>query len=224
MCIQTDSEGQLHSETAPGCHSGALVVVVQLLSRVWLFCNLMDCSSPGSSVHGILQARILEWVAISFSRGSSWPRDQICSSLIGRWILYCWDTKETLESLVCGSKLCLLAHLFSWCLVVVCCMLAAAAKSLESCLTLCDPIDGSPPASTFRGMLQARVLEWVAISFSNAWKVKRESEVAQSCPTLSDPMDCSSSMAPPSMGFSRQKYLEYQANWALEYRKKQAKG
>ena len=51
--------------------------------------------------------------------------------------------------------------------------------------------------------------------------MKRESEVAQSCPTLSDPMDCSSSMAPPSMGFSRQKYLEYQANWALEYRMKQ---
>ena len=45
---------------------------------------------------------------------------------------------------------------------------AAAAKSLQSCLTLCDPIDGSPPGSTIPGILQARTLEWVAISFSNA--------------------------------------------------------
>ena len=56
-------------------------------------CNPMDCSPPGSSVHGILQARILEWVAISFSRGSSQPRDQTqvsCVSCIGRQILYHW--------------------------------------------------------------------------------------------------------------------------------------
>ena len=49
---------------------------------------------------------------------------------------------------------------------------AAAAKSLQSCLTLCDPIDGSPPGPTIPGILQARTLEWVAISFSNAWKWK----------------------------------------------------
>ena len=64
-----------------------------------------------------------------------------------------------------------------------------AAKSLQSCPTLCDPIDGSPPGSPIPGILQARTLEWVAISFSNAMKVKSENEVAQSCPTLS--MDCS---------------------------------
>ena len=58
---------------------------------------------------------------------------------------------------------------------------AAAAKSLQSCPTLCNPIDGSPPGSTIPGILQARTLEWVTIS----------SEVAQSCPTLSDPMDYS---------------------------------
>ena len=45
-----------------------------------------------------------------------------------------------------------------------------AAKSLQSCPTLCDPIDGNPPGSTIPGILQARTLEWVAISFSNAWK------------------------------------------------------
>ena len=68
---------------------------------------------------------------------------------------------------------------------------AVAAKSLQSCLSLCDPVDGSPPGSPVPGILQARTLEWVAISFSNAMKVKSESEVAQSCPTLRDPMDCS---------------------------------
>ena len=49
---------------------------------------------------------------------------------------------------------------------------AAAAKSIQSCLTLCDPTDGSPPGSPGPGILQARILEWVAISFSNAWKWK----------------------------------------------------
>ena len=67
------------------------------------------------------------------------------------------------------------------------------AKSLQSCPTLCNPIDDSPPGFPVPGILQARTLEWVAISFSNAWKwkVKSKSEVAQSCLTLSDPMDCS---------------------------------
>ena len=64
------------------------------LSRVWLFVTLQDCSLPGSPVHGILQARILEWVAISFSRESSWPRDCTCISCIGRRILYSWAVGE----------------------------------------------------------------------------------------------------------------------------------
>ena len=51
-------------------------------------CDPMDCSPPGSSVHGILQARILEWVAIPFSRKSSQPRDKTCVSSIGKWVLY----------------------------------------------------------------------------------------------------------------------------------------
>ena len=64
---------------------------------------------------------------------------------------------------------------------------AAAAKLLQSCPTLCDPIDGSPPGSPVPGILQARTLEWVAISFNAwKWKVKSESEVTQSCLTLSD--------------------------------------
>ena len=57
-------------------------------------CNPMDCCTPGSSVHGISQARILEWVAISFFRGSSQIRDQTWDSCIGRWILYHWANWE----------------------------------------------------------------------------------------------------------------------------------
>ena len=70
---------------------------------------------------------------------------------------------------------------------------AAAAKSLLSCPTLCDPIDGSPLDSSVPGILQVRILEWVAISSSNAWKwkVKVKVKSLSSCPTLSDPMDCS---------------------------------
>ena len=67
---------------------------------------------------------------------------------------------------------------------------AAAAKSLQSCLTLCSPTDGSPLGSPIPGILQARTLEWVHFLLQ-CMKVKSESEVAQSRPTLSDPMDCS---------------------------------
>ena len=83
---------------------------------------------------------------------------------------------------------------------------STAAKSLQSCPTLCDPIDVSPPGSPVPGILQARTLEWVAISFSNAgkWKVKSESEVAQSC-LLATPWTAAH-QAPPYMGFSRQEY------------------
>ena len=69
------------------------------------------------------------------------------------------------------------------------CDLAAAAKSLQSCLTLCDPIDSSPPGFPMPGILQARTLEWVAISFSPC--DLQFSSVAQSCPILCDPMNCS---------------------------------
>ena len=80
---------------------------------------------------------------------------------------------------------------------------AAAAKSLQSCSTLCDPIDGSPPGSPISGILQARTLEWVAISFSNTWKWKVK---VKSCLTLSDTPWIAAHQAPPSMGFSRQEY------------------
>ena len=82
---------------------------------------------------------------------------------------------------------------------------AAAAKSLQSCPTLCDPIDGSPPGSPIPGILQARTLEWVAISFSNAgkWKVKVKS--LSRVRLFATPWTAAY-QAPPSMGFSRQEY------------------
>ena len=80
----------------------------------------------------------------------------------------------------------------------------AAVKLLQSCLTLCDPIDGCPPGFPIPRILQARILEWVAISFSNAWKWS-ESEVTQSCLNLRDSMDCSLPVS-STVGFSRQEY------------------
>ena len=81
----------------------------------------------------------------------------------------------------------------------------SAAKSLQSCPTLCDPIDGSPPGSPAPGILQARTLEWVAISFCNArkWKVKVKS--LSLVRLLASPWTAAYK-APPSMGFSRQEY------------------
>ena len=89
---------------------------------------------PSSSVQGIVQARVLEWVAISFSRGSSQPRDQTQVSCSGRWILY---------------------HCATW-KVSSADVAAAAAKSLQSCPTLCDPMDYRLPGFSVHGILQAR--------------------------------------------------------------------
>ena len=108
-------------------------------------------------IHGIFQARMLKWVAISYSSGSPQPRDRT------------WSLTSSALSGGLSVGFFPLHYLGS--------SLAAAAKSLQSCLTLCDPIDGSPPGSPVPGILQARTLEWVAISFSNAckWKVKVKS-------------------------------------------------
>ena len=101
------------------------------------FSNPMDCSLPGSSIHGIFQARVLEWGAIVFLFVTS------LSIII--------SNKQSKSVRLSAAA-------------------ATAAKSLQSCLTLCDPTDGSPPGSPVPGILQARTLEWVAISFSNAGK------------------------------------------------------
>ena len=82
---------------------------------------------------------------------------------------------------------------------------AAAAKSLQSWPTLCDPIDDGPPGCPVPGILQARTLEWVAISFSNAWKWKVKVKLLSRVRLLATPWTAAY-QAPPSMGFSRQEY------------------
>ena len=82
---------------------------------------------------------------------------------------------------------------------------AAADKLLQSCPTLCDPIDSSPPGSSVPGILQARALEWVAISFPNAWKWKVKVKSLSHVRLLATSWTAAY-QAPPSMGFSRQEY------------------
>ena len=126
--------------------------------------------------------RILEWVAHPFSSRSSWPRNWTRVSCLGRRIL-----NQLSHGGKPGNRV------------------SAAAKSLQSCPTLYDPIDASPPGSPVPGILQARTLEWVAISFSNAgkWKVKVKS--LSHVWLLATPWTAAC-QAPPSMGFSRQEY------------------
>ena len=147
-------------------------------------CDSMDCSPPGFSTHGVFQARILEGVAISLSRGSSPHRDWTQVFHIEGRHFTLWATREW----ECHSI-----------------AAAAAAKSLQSCLTLCDPIDGSPSGSTVPGILQARTLEWVAISFSNAWKWKVKVKSLSRVRLLATSWTVAY-QAPPSTGFSRQEY------------------
>ena len=103
------------------------------------------------------------------------------------WFMYCWSLAWRILSIT----------------LLACA--AATAKSLQSCPTLCDPIDGSPPGSPIPGILQVRTLEWVAISFSNArkWKVKVKS-LSRVRPSATPWI--AAYQAPPSMGFSRQEY------------------
>ena len=82
---------------------------------------------------------------------------------------------------------------------------AAAAKLLQSCLTLCNPIDSSPPGTSVPEILQARTLEWVAISFSNAWKWKVKVKWLSRVQPLATPRTVAN-QAPPPMGFSRQEH------------------
>ena len=82
---------------------------------------------------------------------------------------------------------------------------AAAGKSLQSSPTLCDPRDGSPPCFSIPGILQARTLEWVAISFSSAWKWKVKVKSLSRVRLLATPWTAAY-QAPPSMGLSRQEY------------------
>ena len=92
-----------------------------------------------------------------------------------------------------------------WGLLIIPLLFPAAAKSLQVCLALCDPIDGSPSGSPVPGILQPRTLEWVAISFSSAWKWKVKVKSLSRVRLLATPWT-TAYQAPLSMGFSRQEY------------------
>ena len=136
--------------------------------------------SHGLSI-GFLQARTLQWVTMPSPRGSPQPRDRTQVSCISGGLFTACDgeSQQGVQSLIIYynhpfpykldelnsvTPLSLFFSLLSLSLLIT----AAAAKSLQSYLTLCEPIDGSPPGSPVPGILQARTLEQVAISFSNA--------------------------------------------------------
>ena len=130
---------------SPGLTNNVYVLIAQLCPTL---CDPIDCSPPGSSVHGILQARTLEWIAIPFSRISSWPRNWTPVSYIAGRFFTIWTTRETLNKY----------YPLSFPLIVV--------KLLSLVWLFCEPMDYSPPSSPVHGISQARTLEWVAISFS----------------------------------------------------------
>ena len=116
----------------------------------------MDCSLPGSSIHGIFQARILGWVAISFSRRSSQPRVRTWVSRIAGRHFATWATREApIYKCVCVCR-----HIYMYKGMCV------WAKSPELCPTLCDPMDYSLPDPSAHGILQARKLKWVDVPSS----------------------------------------------------------
>ena len=144
------------------------VLVAQLCPTL---CYPVDCSPPGSSVHGILQARILEWVAIPFSRGYSQPRSpahSLPSEPAGKLFTWAFTSCQIFAECLDMSLLTLTYK----CLNCSAHSLLKESKEIKrkwsrsSCLTLCNPMNCSLPGSSIHGILQARILEWVAISFS----------------------------------------------------------
>ena len=117
----------------------------------------------------------------------------IKKALFQRTVLAAWSRIYSLQN--CEQQVLLLISLAA----------AAAAKSLQLCLTLCDPVDGNSPGSPVSEILQARTLEWGAISFPNTWKWKVKVKSLSRVPLFTTPWTAAY-QAPPSMGFSRQEY------------------
>ena len=144
-------------------------------SHVWLFCDPTDCRFPPKDCS--LQAPLSMGVFPGKNSGVS------CHFFLQGIFL------------TQGSNLSLLhwqvGFFYHWATRETRIIAAAAAKSLQLCPTLCDPIDSSPPGSAIPRILQARTLECVAISFSNAWKWKVQVKSLSRVRLLRDPMDCS---------------------------------
>ena len=147
------------------------------------------------------QARTLEWVAVSFSNEWKWKVKVMSLSRV-RLLATPWTAAHQAPPSMWFSRQ---EYWIGVPLPSPSAKAAAAAKSLQSCLTRCDPIDSSPTGSPIPGILQARTLEWVAISFSSAskWKVKVKS--LSRVRLFSTPWTVAY-QATPSMGFSRQEY------------------
>ena len=134
---------------------------------------LQSCGlKPGFSVHGISEARILEWVVILFTRESSQPRDQTYISCIDSQMFYHSATRESLSprlppSLLPSLPLSLSLSLYIYIYIYTHTHTHTYIYCVYIYLTLCNPMNWRSPGSSARGIFQARILEWVAISFSN---------------------------------------------------------
>ena len=139
-------------------------------SSTQAYTGTTSCSSssrPGTTRSSWAPTAPLGMTVTSPTACSAWAMPPSKLRALGGWM--CAGANEYLSKCVCFAS-------------------AAAAKLLQLCPTLCDPIDSSPPGSSVPGILQARTLEWVAISFSNACMCAKS---LQSCPTLCDPIDSS---------------------------------
>ena len=224
----------LNQGSNPGVHCGQTLPSeplqfssVQSLSRVPL-CYPMNRSTPGLPVHH----QLLEFTQthVHWVSDATQPSHPLSSpslpalNLSQHQGLFKWVSSSHQVAKVSGFQL--QHQSFQWATVaantIIPCIYnifiykclykiyiftyaAAAAKSLQSCLTLCDLIDGSPPGSPVPGILQARTLERVAISSSNAWKWKVKVKSLSRVQLLATPWTAAY-QAPPSMGFSRQEY------------------
>ena len=185
LCHPWDSPGK---NTGVGCHFLLQCMKVKSESEVIQLCptlrDPMNCSLPGSSVHGIFQARELEWCATAFSESHKRHLQNFLTSLS-----FCQYSQCTASTMITKMKVegrlewaaprsgerpsqhpalgpaLIKDRPRKWLLWLIW-LLCACAKSLQSCLTLCNPVDWSPPGSSVHGILQAWILEWVAISFS----------------------------------------------------------
>ena len=140
---------------------------------------MIDREAGCAAIHGVAksQTRLSDWTELKYSL-QNWEKIIATENEQKKLISKIWK---------------LLMHLNT------------AAKSLQLCPNLCDPIDGSPPGSPLLGILQARTLEWIAISFSNAWKWKVKVKSLSRVRLLATPW-AAAHQTPPSLGFSRQEY------------------
>ena len=163
----------LYSQTLLFIHpiykSLPLKVKVLVSKSCLALCNPMDCNPPVSSIHGILQARILEWIAIPFCRGPSRHRDRTWVLPHYRQLLYHLSREVTQ---LCPT-LWVLPHYRQLLYHLSC-------EVTQLCPTLCDPMDCSLPGSSVHGIFQAMVLEWIAISFSR-WSSRPRDWTRVSC-------------------------------------------